>query len=290
MRTKFWTAAAACAVLCATAPSALARPTPLHLASNAPSIAHATIANRALHDNETYGTLLEGTQVSVSGAHINPMYFAFGAIGGAMGAVAAQNENRAHGAMLGAFAHTDVRAALNTAMTTPEAPPAPEQAAAAPAADGAAVVPTSASAVVAPASSPTPALEGPAYELVPVIQATFTDDTHFKYACIITASLPLRMQRVWRARAYASMDQTFDAESPDSLAQASAQVDQCMRRAYNILSLYIDHNDRFGAARQFRLGNARMEYPVVTDAIPDQVVVNDNIGVASYTASSVTLN
>jgi hypothetical protein len=96
-----------------------------------------------------------------------------------------------------------------------------------------------------------PAAGGAVYELKPIIQLKFSDETHFQVDCDVFSRFTVAGDRKWSAWFIASMLGVFDATAPDVAAAVEQQMPQCLTDAHKAFAEFVDHRGSSSTASKY---------------------------------------
>ena len=192
---------ALCAVVAGTAHAAPKMLTPL---ADAPGPETARILDRTPTQNDTVvlGSVVKDTHTIIAGGSGS---LAVGLLLGPLGVAAniahADAVNQKRGETVGALIHNDTVGILKSVR----------------------------------AAEPEVAADVRAYELIPAVQLTFIDDTHFRVGCVLSASLAATLsngaQKPWHGRYWVRQYETYDTASDASVTAAQGALTTCMAEA-----------------------------------------------------------
>lgn len=185
--------------------AAQAAPKMLQPLADAPGPETARILDRPVKPEDLLilGTPIKDTHTFVAGGRGSlAVGLLFGPLGVAANAAHADSVNQQRGRSIDALVHNDTLAILRTVRSPADGTPMPEAAA-----------------------------DIRAYELIPAIQLTFSDDTHFRVGCTLSATLSSPGQKPWHGRYWVRLYDTYDTGSAESLNGAQAALTSCMAEA-----------------------------------------------------------
>ncbi len=223
--------------------------------ADAPGPETARIATRPLVTTEVYlnGTPVDGTHTAVAGGRGSlAVGLLFGPVGVLANAAHAEELNKKRAVPLDGFAHADTVGTL---------------------------------AAIRQASQPAP--QGTrAYELMPIVTATFEDDKTFHVSCMITASLPdPNGKRPWRARYSVDTPGSYDATSQASIDQAGAAVSPCLAEANRLFEGHARGAMQLGeTAKPVVINGRTVQLRVVDAEYPTHSIVPDMAGIMEWAA------
>ena len=245
------------AIILSAAGSAQAAPKMLQPLADAPGPEVARILDRPVKQEDILilGSPVKDTHTFIAGGRGSlAVGLLLGPIGVAANVAHANAVNQQRGQTVDALVHNDTLSILKDVRAAADGGPGPD---------------------VAP--------DARAYDLIPAIQLTFSDETHFRVGCSLSASLANAGQKPWHARYWVRLYDTYDTASPTSVDAAQGALPQCLTEANRLFERHArGQMTTSDTATPVEIDGKTVKLKLDNSDYPAHVVVPDPWGAAEW--------
>lgn len=214
----------------------------------------AVVADRLPADNEKFSTSIPDSYFGVSGASGSlATGLLLGPIGVAANAAYVQSKNKENGAKVADLTSEDLGQILRTVVGAPS-------------------------------------VEGHhGYELIPTGIVFFRDDNTYMLSCLINARYAASStENQWQARYLVEAEGVYGVDDPSATAEAKATLRPCLEEAYALFRMHVTNQDGSYTVKKIRRATIDLKLPVQDQALPEQIIGNDGLGLIKFRKSEST--